>query len=518
MRAEISYAQQIGFPILSLLILLPIALAVTLAALPSPRRAYPIAAAGAGVELALTALLFWRFHRGAPEAQFVERIPLGLGVSYHLGVDGISVLFVPLIALLTLLVALYARQVDKASPGGYLAALFGIEAALIGAFVSLDLVIFWLFSTLELLPSALLIRRWGVGSRRRAARRSYVAFGLMSSALLLAGFALLGRHGVGGRASFDLLALGAAPPPAGEQAAIFALLSLGLAVRAPLFPFHGWLPAVMEEGPIAGVNVFLAGVKLGAYGFLRFVIPLVPAAAGRWSWIVTVVGVAGILYGALLALVQVNLRRLLAYACVSQMGCVMVGLFSLNLDGIEGGLAATLNMGVAAAALYFIAAFLHARLGSAKLTRLGGLSQYVPLLTLAFLVVALATIGMPMTSGFDAEHHLLLGALDADHVPLAVGAATGSLLAAAYLFRYYQHAFLGPARGAPAPEARVPDLRARELVIAGSLSCFLIGFGLFSAPLFGTMAGSLKVLTDQIRRTGGVASVVDQRARPEPPL
>jgi NADH-quinone oxidoreductase subunit M len=495
----------LGFPILSALIVLPLVLCALLRAVREPRLVHRIAVAGAGVELALTALLFHRFRSGLDGFQFVERVPLGLGVSYHVGVDGISVLFLPLIALLTLLVALYASQVDKASPRAYLTATFGVEAALVGAFVSMDLVLFWLFATLELAPSTSLIRRWGVGSRRRLARRRYVLFGLMSAALLAAGILLLGTSS--GHPAFDLLSLRDAPPSESAQTLIFFLLFLGLAVRVPLFPFHGWLPMVMEEGPTAGVNIFLAGVKLGAYGFLRFVIPLVPDASSRWSWLVTLLGVIGMVYGALLALVQTNLRRLLAFACVSQMGSVMVGLFSLNFEGLQGGLAAMLNTGVAATGLYFVAAFLYTRLGSAKLSHLGGLSQYVPILTLTFLVVALATIGMPLTSGFEAEHLVLLGALDADHLPLAVGAAMGSLLAAAYLFRYYQHAFLGPARRTAVPLAQVPDLRVRELIIAGSLTCLIVGVGMFSGPLLGTMAGPLKALVEHAEQHARVVSL-----------
>ena len=510
MSTAIPFTPQIGFPILSALVLLPVALMIALAAMRSDRRAHQLAAAGAAVELGLSVIVFSRFERGVTDFQLVERIRLFGGASYHLGVDGISVLFLPLIALFTLLVALHARQVDKASPRGYLIALFGIEAALLGAFCSLDRLLFWLFSTLELIPSSLLIRRWGVGSRRRTAQRRYVAFGLMSAALLLAGALLLGR----GASSFDMIELAGRHAPLREQTPVFFLLFLGLAIRAPLFPFHGWLPMVMEEGPTAGLNVFLAGVKIGAFGFLRLVLPLVPLAASRWSWLVALLGVIGMVHGALLALVQVSLRRLLAYACVSQMGAVMIGLSSMNLDGLEGALAVALSTGVAAAGLCFIAAFLHARLGSAKLHRLGGLSQHVPLLTLAFLVVALATIGMPLTSGFDAEHLVLTGALDAHHLPLALGAAAGSLLAAAYLFRFYQHAFLAPAEPRWAPEIRVPDLRARELVIAASLSCFLLGFGLFSTPLLDTMAGSLRALAGQLAGGGDLAALPDAGGRP----
>lgn len=502
---EISAAQEAGFPILSALIALPLLAVVALGLTRTARWAYRVGVAAALAELALAVLLVARFQRGAPDVQFVERIPIGSAFDYHVGVDGISVLFVPLTALLTLLVVLYAEQASKADPRRYLMAIFGLVSTLLGAITSLDLALFWIFAALELVPGFLLIRFWGTGPARETAARRYLIFNIAGALLLLGGIAVL-AHSAGaapasidGSASpFDFLRLLRAPIPPKDQSLAFALLFLGLAVRVPLFPFHGWLAVVMEEGPVVGVGVFLVGVKLGAYAILRFAITLLPDAAREWGSIAIAVSVIGMVYGALLALVQTNLRRMLAFACLSHMGSVMVGLFSLNKAGFEGGLLAMLNAGIAAAGLFFIAGFIHLRLGSSELAHASGLSQRAPLLSLTFLVIALAIIGMPGTSGFDAEHLVVEGAVDAHHVPTAVAAGASSLLGAAYLFRYYQRAFLAPARE-PLP-AGVRDLRAREILIAACFGAMILGVGLSSHALIVAVDGSVRVVSERVEQ------------------
>lgn len=499
METEIAASQSIGFPILSALIVAPLLVVCALALSRRGRAAYWIGIAGALIEIGLSVLLVARFDRGVAGFQLAERVQLGELLSYHVAVDGISVFFVPLTALFTLLVTLYGQEVGKADPRRYLMAIFGLSSALIGAIVAVDLLLFWIFSALELIPGAYLIRGWGTGARKVEAFRKYLAFNILGVLLLLAAIVLVGRGhasiGAPPGAHYDLPTLLRAPLPESAQALPFVLFFFALAVRVPLFPFHGWLPIVMQEGPIVGVNVFLVGVKLGAYAFLRFVIPLLPDAAAHLAWLVTLAGILGMVYGALLALVQTDLRRLLAFACLSHMGAVMVGIFSLNSAGLTGGLLEMLNVGIAAAGLYFVAGFIHTRAGTAELSRLGLLAQRVPILSLTFLVIALAAIGMPGTSGFDAEHMVIEGALDAGHLPMAIAAGAGSLLAAAYLFRYYQRAFLGPSE----PEEGSPpsDLRPRELIIAASIAGLIFGIGLFASPLEHAIDISLRPLAER---------------------
>ena len=560
-----------GFPILSALIFLPVAFLVALHFVRDGRLAYKVALAGVLLELALACLLVVEFVGNVDEVQFAERLgPLPLmGVSYQLGVDGISVLFVPITALLTALVVAYAEYAVGADARRYLMATLGLEATLMGAFVSLDLVLFWVFFVLELVPSWFLITRFGTGPLRRRAAREYVGFMLTGSALMLAGIVALGVNFAGaggGGLSFDYLDLLSVPVPSELQTVVFFLLFFGFAVKAPVFPFHTWLPKVLEHGPIVGMSVFLVGVKLGTYGFLRFVIPLVPEAAREWFWLMAALGGLGIVYGALIALVQTNLRRLLAFASLSHMGAVMMGLFALNFAGFQGGLLQMLNLGLAGAGLFFVAAFLHTRVGPPELSSMGGLVYALPLLSTTFLVLALATVGLPGTGGFNGEHLILIGAYEVGWT-MALAVGTGTVLTAAYLLWYFQRGFMGPdpdlatetaaaatsapaqsppvgeatppaaARtpGAPAaataaapatappssPPApagpsrrRLPDLRPRELLIALALGGVIFWIGLDSGPFLREMNGSLRWLERRIEAAPALAPA-PAIARPE---
>jgi len=465
-------------------------------------RVYPVALAGAGIEVALTVLVLVLFEPDVADVQFVEKVgPLpGLGVSWFLGVDGISVLFLPLTAILTLLVVVHAEYGVDRGERRYLMAVFGLQAATMGIFLSLDLVLFWVFFVLELVPSYVLINRWGTGPLRGRAAREYVAFMAAGSVAMLCAIVALGvnHRDVTGRLSFDLLDLLETPVPAGLQSVAFFLLFLGFAVKAPVFPLHTWMPKVLEHGPVVGVSVFLVGVKIGTYGILRFVIPLLPEASRDYFWVVVVLGALGIFYGGLLALVQTNLRRLLAYASLSHMGVVLISLFALNFEGFEGGLLQMINLGIAGAGLYFMAGFLHARVGPPELSALGGLAGHVPYLAGAFLVIALAAIGMPGTNGFNGEHLVALGALERS-VVAGVIVASATLVTGAYLIVYFLRAFMG-AQVAPGA-AQMRDLGVRERVIALAMVAMIFVLGLYTTPFLAAMDGSLHALTERVQES-----------------
>ncbi len=504
---EIPYSSALPFPILSALLLVPVLAAVFVRNLKKTRHVYTLGLAAAAIELALAVLVVARFERHTPALQLVENTPLMGGLSYHLGVDGISVLFLPLTALLALLVILHAQVAAKERPGHYLATIFCLELTLMGAFVSVDLLLFWVFAALELVPGTLLVRSWGTGPGRRAAARRYAALNAMGVLLVLAAVIVLGR--ATGAPPFSLGALLDAPAPAKAQYLAFWLFVIGFAVRIPLFPFHGWLPPVMAEGPTVGVSVFLVGAKLGVYGLLRFVVPLLPLAVHRYGSTLAIVGIVGMLYGALLALVQTNLRRLVAFACLAHTGSVLVGLSALNVEGLSGALLVTLNVGLSAAGLYFVAGFLHRRFGSTEIDRAARLSHHAPLLSFTFLLVGLSTIGMPGTSGFEAEHLVVVGALGAHHGIMAIEVLLGSLLGAAYLLRYFQRAFLASAAAGSTPfptSAKSPngpvvrDLGPRELVIAGAVGAIIVGLGLFFHPLLEVVDGSVRAMSSRLEQ------------------
>ena len=488
---QVFAAGQIGLPVLSLLVALPVAVAIVVALCSSIRWAHAVATLGAVAELAIAVWLVAELVPGTTDMQFVERHGL-----YHLGIDGISALFLPLTALLTLLATVYAEPVRE-NLRGYLITMHLFAATMIGAFVAVDMLLFWAFFVAEIVPSYYLITRYGTGDERRAAARTYVGFMTVSSLALGLAIWLLGSNHLAatGHTSHDLIDLLKVPVSGGMQTAIFVLLCLALAIKAPLVPFHTWMPRVLEQGPIIGMGVFLVGVKLGTYAFLRFVVPLLPEAAHEWFWVLAGLGAISMVYGALIALVQTNLRRLLAFASVSHMGVVMLGVFSLNFSGFQGGLLQMLNLGVTGAGLFFVAGFLANRIGTPDLSSMGGLGQYVPRLALTFLIIGLAGIGMPGTSGFNGEHLVMIGAFKV-HWSMALVTGAGTVLAAMYFLSYYQRAFLGDRTASKAPSLQ--DLNAREMVIAGSLAAVIFWIGLYTSPFLNTMNGSLQGLAAHV--------------------
>ena len=399
---------QLGFPLLSILILLPAVGA--LIALFLGRFSIPVALLLSIAQLALAVFAWWSHDSSTAALQLAESGSL-LGHGYQLGIDGVSAMFLPATALLSLFAVMYAAKSVESKFGLYIAALLFSEAALMGAFVAADLRLFWLFFMLEIIPGYILIRAWGTGNERGSAASNYLIYMILASLAIGAGFYLMAGGG-NGALEFSLPAIATQGIDPAMQTLIFFLLCVGFAIKAPLFPFHSWLPKVLEQGPLIGMSVFLVGIKLGAYGLLRFVIPLLPEATAQWYWLIAGFGFASMVYGALIAMVQTNLRRLMAFASISHMGVVILGLFSLNVSGIEGGLLQALNLGITGAGLFLIASFLTARFGTPDLANLGGLHARTPYMAFGFLVIALAAVGMPGTSGFNGEHMMMLGAFE----------------------------------------------------------------------------------------------------------
>ena len=284
-------SDQVGFPILTVLILLPLVSAAVIALVRDRRSARAVALAAALAELALALVLLLAFRAGVSDVQFAERVTWieTVGAQYHVGVDGISVLFVPLTAFVGALVILFSWNSPQYLSKPYFAAVLGLEAATIGVFVSLDLVLFFVFWELMLVPSYFLIKLWGGGPQRQQAGLKYVLYMLAGSAPLLVGIVVLGanyadvrRDGAGPAFSFDFLTLLATPISSNLQTLVFFLFAFAFAVKGPLVPFHTWMPTALVEGPI-GIGMFLVGLKLGVYGLLRFAVPLLPDAAERWS-------------------------------------------------------------------------------------------------------------------------------------------------------------------------------------------------------------------------------------------
>ncbi|CAN5640511.1 NADH-quinone oxidoreductase subunit M [soil metagenome] len=504
--------EQLGFPILTTLIVLPLLWALLLILIRDDRLLRGTALAGALVQLGLALIMVYYFVPGIPDIQFAEQLAWmpALGSSYHVGVDGISVLFVPLTCFLTVLLMLYAAGV-RFLTRFYLINILLLQAVTIGIFVSLDLILFFVFWELALVPSYFLIKRWGIGPQRQYAGTKYVLYMLAGSLPLMIAIVLLGLNhhqaagAIGGPTystySFDLLVLLNVPIPLEMQTLIFFLMMLGFAVKGPMVPLHTWVPTSLMEGPI-GMGVYLVGLKLGVYGMLRFVIPLLPEASAKWFWLMAVLGLTALLYGALIALVQPNFRRLLAFASVSHVGIIIVGLFSLNQQGVQGALIQMISLGIVGAGLLMLTGFLYRRTGSSDLSAFGGLARHVPVLAFFFFVCGLAFIGLPGTSGFIGEFLILLGAFRAHWAFAAVG-VLGVILSAGYFLWYYERAFFGPVTNATV--ARLRDLNTRETLVAASISGLIFWIGLYPAPLIEMTRGSVESLVAHVDRTRATA-------------
>jgi len=497
-----------GFPILSQLLFLPLAGALVLWLLEEEDLIKNATLAVAAVELFLAMILLVRFVPNSAAMQFAEHLQWipPLGISYHLAVDGISVLFVGLTAFLTLLIVLYSWDTVRYQVKEYFIALLALETTLIGIFVSIDLILFFVFWELMLIPSYFLIKLWGGGAERQYAALKYVLYTLLGSVFMLVGIVLLNlnyhdwavAHAVQPAYTFDFLDLLSVPIPPDQQLLMFWLIFLGLAFKAPMFPFHTWLPDALVEGPI-GMSVVLAGLKLGTYGFMRFSLPLLPDASTDSRVVMTLMTLAlvGILYGAIVALIQPDFRRLLAFSSISHLGFVVLGIFALNFQGLQGSLLTMINLGFSTAGLFFVSGFLYVRRHSTDLSAFGGAAKQVPLLATFLLIIGLASIGLPGTNGFVGEFLILLGTFQAYWL-FGVFAVTGVIFGAAYFLWYYERAMFGPL--SPNFPRTISDLNAREMIIAVSLCIMIFWIGLYPSPFLRMMNGSIQALESRLDR------------------
>lgn len=474
------------FPLLSLTIAAPLLLALPVWLARDVVRARRLALAATLVTLALTLVVLARFDTATAGFQLVERaswIPT-LNVHYTVGIDGLSVLFLPLTAVLFIGVVAASWTTVRVMPQLYFALLLLLEGITLGIFCATDTLLFFLFWELTLIPIYFLIGLWGIGPNRRYAAVKYTLFMLTGGVPLLFGFLLLAFHhagaaGVPAGLVFDYATLLSRPLDPGAQLAVFLLLLTGFAVKAPLFPLHTWLPTVAMEGPVA-IAAIMTGLKLGAYGLIRFVVPLAPQAALDLHWLLAGLGAVGLLYGAVAAMAQTNLRRMLAFSSLSHVGLVVLGIASFNIQGIQGALFQLLNFTVVAGGLFLLAGFLHHRIGSTELVNLGGAARSMPLLASFFFLFGLAGMGVPGTNGFPAEHLLLLSALQT-HTGAGLAALVGVILGAGYFLSLYRQAFLGPVRSAVVADAM--DLRPRELAVAGLLATLILVLGFYPAAV-----------------------------------
>jgi NADH-quinone oxidoreductase subunit M len=507
MMEQVFAAEQIGFPILTIVTFLPLLGALVVWALRDEALAWKVGFAVAAIDFLASIPLFTAFTLDSSAMQFAEQydwIPW-LGVSYHVGVDGISMLFVVLSTLLGLLIVGYSYGAITERVRGFLMALFALQTTMIGVFVSLDMVLFFVFWELMLIPSYFMIRLWGTEGREYAAIK-YVVYTLLGSVLMLVGIVILflehwrvvAFHG--GGPSFDLLDLLRTQPfmSPGVQMAVFVFLFFGFAFKTPIIPFHTWMPNALYSGPIA-MSVILAGVKLGTFGFVRYSIPLAPDAARAALPIMMWLGLIGILYGAYIAIMQADFRKLLAYSSISHLGYVVIGIFALTYQGIQGGLIQMINLGISTAGLFFFAGFLWTRRRTLTISEFGGLAKTMPLLATFFLIMIFSSIGLPGTNGFIGEFLILLGAFKAHWIYGAVG-VLGVILGAVYMLWFYERAIFGPVTN-PVNE-RLPDLNGRELAITLPLVALVFWIGVYPSPFLHRINGSVEALYARLQPPG----------------
>jgi len=493
------------FPILTSLVLLPIVGALVLLFVPNDEHGDGTVRAVALVVSLLvfaeTLLLWYHFNATSAEFQFVERhawIPT-FGISYFVGVDGISLLLVVLTGFLTPVALLGSWESVHKRAKAFAIFVLLLEAAMIGVFISLDLFLFYVFWDAMLIPMYFLIGIWGYDRRIYAAVKFLLYTMAGSVLMLLAILALAYMHSAAtGSYTFDLTQLYEMAISPRAQVWLFLAFAVAFAIKVPLFPFHTWLPDAHVEAPTAG-SVILAGVllKMGTYGFVRFAFPLFPAAAQLFAPILATLAVVGIIYGALVAMVQPDMKKLVAYSSVSHLGFVVLGISAMNMNGVQGAVYQMLNHGVSTGGLFLIVGMLSDRRHTRLIAEYGGLKKVTPHLVAAFLIVTLSSIGLPGLNGFVGEFLILLGAFRWNP-KMAAFAATGVILSAAYMLWMFQRVNYGAMTNEK--NARLVDLRPREWLVIVPIIAMAVLMGVFPNLFLKPMEPSVQRMLNQVQQ------------------
>ncbi|SJM91704.1 Proton-translocating NADH-quinone oxidoreductase, chain M [Crenothrix polyspora] len=477
------WSESAAFPLLTTLTLIPLLAALAVWRFKTAEMALRIGFAATLANMALSIYLLMVFDTGNFAIQLAEQFQLA-GLSYSVGVDGANILFIPLTALLTLLTLVYTLITRHATDRLFIASVLVYECVLMGAFTALNVLQFWLWCVLELLPVIVLTLCAGTGQYRQRAIRYVLQYWVSGLLMTLCGFLLLAfglidsEHNL----TFDWLTLKQNSVYLHDETLIFILLFYGFAIRMPLFPFHGWLPVLAEQGTVASAFVFLVGLKLGVYAVIRFILPMIPGVAEQWANFVLILGLLSVFYGAILALMQINIRRLLAFAVISHTGMLIIGVFCFNDYGLEGTLLLSVSYGLATAGMLFSSGLIYERTRTSFLPRLGGLFDSHAHLAFLFMISALTTMVMPGTPGFDAAHLLIEGVIEEDGWLIAIGILIGNVLAAAFLLWAFQRIFFATPKRAYHPAHSKQHPVRTERIIAGIICTALIGTGFYTTP------------------------------------
>ena len=484
------------FPWLSLLIFLPLAGAGALYVV-SERHARTVALATTVTDFLVALPLWWLFDPSSSRMQFAEHVGWMTSppIHYSLGLDGISLPLVLMTAALMPLCVLISWEAIVTRVRTFMAVLLVMETAMLGVFAALDFVLFYVFWEAMLIPMYLLIGVWG-GPNRLYAAIKFFLYTLAGSVLLLV--AILVLYFYGGR-TFDVLALSQVTYPAALQQWLFLAFFAAFAVKVPMFPFHTWLPDAHVEAPTAG-SVILASVllKMGAYGFVRFSLPMLPDASRAMTPMMAALSIIAIIYGAYMALAQVDLKKLIAYSSVSHMGFVTLGLFVMNQQGIEGAVLQMVNHGITTGALFLCVGIIYERTHSRLIADNVGLAKPMPRYATFLVIFALSSLGLPGTNSFAGEFLILVGTFLWSKAATAL-ASLGVILAAAYLLYMVQRVVFGVALPRELPHLR--DIGFREFATLLPLVLLVFWIGLFPNPLVSRMHSTVTKTLETMART-----------------
>jgi NADH-quinone oxidoreductase subunit M len=469
-----------GLPILSLVTFVPLLGVIgILLARNNDHAARTIALAVTLIDFALSLVLWANFDTTTANFQFVENVTwLGSGINYRMGVDGISVLFVVLTAALMPVCIVASGHVhDRIRE--YLIAFLVLETLMIGVFCALDLMVFYVFFEGGLIPMFLIIGVWG-GQRRVYATFKFFLYTLLGSVLMLV--AIMAMYWQAGTTDIAVLLNGTHQFPVAMQGWLWFAFLASFAVKLPMWPVHTWLPDAHVEAPTAG-SVILAGVllKMGGYGFLRFSLPMFPAASEQFAPVIFVLSLIAIVYTSLVALAQEDVKKLIAYSSVAHMGLVSLGTFTFSQQGIDGGIFQMLSHGIVSGALFLCVGVIYDRMHTRQIDAYGGLVNRMPLYAACFMVFTMANVGLPGTSGFVGEFLTLLAAFKFN-TWLAVFGTTGVILSAAYALWLYRRVVFGALTKASLKH--IMDLEPRELAYLAPMVILTIGFGVYPKPVF----------------------------------
>lgn len=488
-----------SLPILTLLVVVPAVGAAVVGLLPrgNERLIRLIGLAFAVVELALTVALMFDFKSDTGGFQYLSQHAWirSFGISWKLGVDGISLFLIVLTGVL-FPIAIAGPEVHR-DIKGYVAWMLLLETGCIGVFVALDLFLFFLFWELVLVPMYFLIGGWGY-DRRIYATLKFFLYTMVGSALMLVGIlALVFLHRQAtGNLTFDVVTLAHDQSLANSTARwIFLAFAASFAIKVPIFPVHTWLPDAHTEAPTGG-SVILAGImlKLGTYGFLRFGLYLFPRAAFSLAPLFLTLGVIGIIYGAVVATMQRDLKRLVAYSSVAHLGFIILGIFGLSQQGLEGGVLQMINHGLSTGALFLLVGMIYERRHTRQIAELGGLQRVAPVFAGVFMLVMLSSIGLPGLNGFVGEFLVLIGTFVTRRW-WAVVATSGVILAAIYLLWAYQRVFHGQPEGA---NATFPEMTLRERAVMAPLVVLIVFMGVYPRPVLDRISPSVRDLVAHV--------------------